>query len=69
LGLAILIITLALTGFIANKRGPKTGQVKWADAILIITLALTGFIANKRGPKTGQVKWADLDALLQVPLF
>jgi len=31
LGLAILIITLALTGFIANKRGPKTGQVKWAD--------------------------------------
>ncbi len=31
LGLAILIIILALTGFIANKRGPKTGQVKWAD--------------------------------------
>ncbi|MBW2100972.1 MAG: GNAT family N-acetyltransferase, partial [Deltaproteobacteria bacterium] len=29
--LAILIITLALTEFIANKRGPKTGQVKWAD--------------------------------------
>jgi len=31
LGLAILIEILALTGFIANKRGPKTEQAKLAD--------------------------------------